>query len=846
MLVPADAETPAGDSLSDLARRTALVHDFGKLTDWFRQHLLEDVEPDGPTHHAPLGAIVAHHVLSASGFEGADPLIGFLAVAKHHGRLPDVTPYVAGATVGQAEGTLKRLFRSETVEQVEQIDATVPDLAVDLIDRATDGRGSWASFRDEMLDVREQQEHVEIARHVCRGRFLEQRAPEQVPGGLYAALLQVWSALVFADKTSAASLTTGVDLTDAAHATTVPAPAAIETHIGRLQAAAATAEIDERTRELNDQREAARQTVRSRVEEFVASDEPVATLTLPTGLGKTLTGLDAALTILQELPGDGRVIYALPFTSIIDQVASESREMFDAGVRGDILTVDHHLSDTVVDPPMAEEVSDDERAHLAAMLGESWRSGVVVTTFVQLFESLAGPRNGQSMKLPALYDSVVILDEPQALPLEWWPLAERLVDLMTEEYRARVIAMTATQPRLFTGGDVAAFPLVDDPDPYFASLDRVTFELHPSAEAEVTGSETAPIGYAPAATLIGERLHQRSSVLAICNTIDSARELVGELLGQGTGVNVNAVYERLLGQLDGYSETLDPRETVRAAMEETAADTARIIHLSTRHRPCDRQHLLEVASRLAADRQPVALVSTQLVEAGVDVSFDEVFRDFAPLDNIVQAAGRCNRSFDRERGRVTIWLLAPPPDRSEPPSRAIYGMKGPSLTRLTANALAHVYDGDPLPEPVITRDAVERYFAELDARGVGRSEYVDWVDRSEAEALGRLSLIDQRRAVDVFVARTASEVSDHRRAVRLYEQGRWQDLEGLLDSMGLRQISVPLYASDDADKKLVHLEPVHQHADRRVLDARADHHAGYFDATEGFVIPDSTVEARFL
>jgi CRISPR-associated endonuclease/helicase Cas3/CRISPR-associated endonuclease Cas3-HD len=64
--------------------------------------------------------------------------------------------------------------------------------------------------------------------------------------------------------------------------------------------------------------------------------------------------------------------------------------------------------------------------------------------------------------------------------------------------------------------------------------------------------------------------------------------------------------------------------------------------------------------------------------------------------------------------------------------------------------------------------------------------------------------------------------------------------------MGNRQISVPLYASDDADEKLVHLEPVHQHADRRVLDARADHHAGYFDATEGFVITDSTVEARFL
>ena len=654
MLVPAEAKTPTGDSLRDLARRSALVHDFGKLTGWFHQHLLGDDAPKGPTHHAPLGALVAYHVLSRSGFKGADPLIGFLAVAKHHGRLPDVTPYVARATVGQANGTLKRLFRSEAVEQIEDIDATVPDLAVDLIDRATDGRGSWASFRDGMLDACDRQEHLDIARHVTRGRFLEQRAPEQIPGEFYAALLQVWSALVFADKMSAASLTTGVDLTESTQASTVPPASMIEAHIEDLQSAAADADIDERTRDLNEQREAARQTVRTRVDEFIASDDSVATLTLPTGLGKTLTGLDAALAVLQEQSGDGRIIYALPFTSIIDQVASQSREIFEADVRGDVLTVDHHLSDTVVDPATAEEVTDDQRAPLAAMLGESWRSGVVVTTFVQLFESLAGPRNGQSMKLPALYDSVVILDEPQALPLEWWPLAERLVGLMTEEYRARVIAMTATQPRLFTGGDATPFPLIDDPDPYFASLDRVTFDLHPSAEAEVTGSEAPPIGYVRAATLLGERLHQGSSVLAICNTIDSARELVGELLGQDTAVNVNAVYDRLLGQLDGYSETLDPRETLRAALEEAAADTARIIHLTTRHRPCDRHHLLEVASRLAAGGQPVALVSTQLVEAGVDVSFDEVFRDFAPLDSIVQAAGRCNRSFDREQGRVTI------------------------------------------------------------------------------------------------------------------------------------------------------------------------------------------------
>jgi len=123
-------------------------------------------------------------------------------------------------------------------------------------------------------------------------------------------------------------------------------------------------------------------------------------------MGKTLTGLDAALTVLEgsemaSNPNEGRLVYALPYTSIIDQVAEQSRELFGTGERGERLTVDHHLADTLVSPPdEPESVADDAVENVAALLGESWRSGMVVTTFVQVFESLAGPTNARSMKLP--------------------------------------------------------------------------------------------------------------------------------------------------------------------------------------------------------------------------------------------------------------------------------------------------------------------------------------------------------------------------------------------------------------------------------------------------------------
>jgi len=94
------------------------------------------------------------------------------------------------------------------------------------------------------------------------------------------------------------------------------------------------------------------------------------------------------------------------------------------------------------------------------------------------------------MKLPSLYGSVVVLDEPQALPLEWWPLVDRLVELLTEEYGASVIAMTATQPELLSAGDREPFSLVADPDPYYDELDRLDFVLHPSAIAMLPGQDS--------------------------------------------------------------------------------------------------------------------------------------------------------------------------------------------------------------------------------------------------------------------------------------------------------------------------------------------------------------------
>lgn len=829
--------------MQELAGRVALVHDAGKLTTWFRQHLYDET-PDGPKHHAPLGAPLAYYVLNVSGFDGEDPLVGFVAVAKHHGPLPDVGEYAYEAASGRRSGRLQQYYHDHVPEQISNIDETVPDLAEEVVRRATDDSGSWVEFCEQVGNVRQN-----VTAHVARAPHFLNEKPDPVSDDFYATVLQVWSALVFADKTSAASLTTGVGLNKGNYWTTTPSRRTVDEHVRGLHQTAEQDDISRREHELNDSREEARQSVRRRTESFVESDQSVATLTLPTGLGKTLTGLDAALTVLKDSEAEnGRVVYALPFTSIIDQVASEARGIFDADTTGDLLTVDHHLAETIVAPDedADEEVDDDDLAHIAELLGESWRSGLVVTTFVQLFESLAGPKNGQSMKLPSLYNSVVILDEPQALPHDWWKLIQRLVDILTDEYDATIIAMTATQPHLLGRRNDEPFELVEKPDRYFRDLDRVEFELDPSAASYLDG-EAEPCSYRTAAEALSETLSEAKSTLAICNTIDSARELAEALMDTVDAVGVNEVYGNLLEESQTVTEAVEPEAVIAEVLDVRAGDRPAVVHLTTRHRPCDRRNLIDVASTLAERDYPVALVSTQLVEAGVDVSFDRVFRDFAPMDSIVQAAGRCNRSFDRQRGIVTISLLEPPEGRDLLPANVVYDHGGESLTKDTALALTEVWDGEPMSERTVTRDAVTDYFDRLDGRNLGNSEYVDYVNQAKIEELGALSLIDERPAVDVVVARTQEEWTQVREIESAFEAADWERVDELIDRTKEWSVSVPLYADDSGrGEKLIDCAPVHPGAELRRLDGREGRDAGFFDATKGFVIPDSTVEARLL
>lgn len=828
-LIPKEKETSYGSRIREIVERLGWIHDIGKATTWFQQYIdLEPGDPSGhPTHHAPLGALLGYYVLDVSGHDPEECLAGFVAVAKHHGALPNVAEYVYEATDWHSNPGRNSRQR-EVLQQVEDIDADVPALADEIVDEATDGQGSWETAVDRITD----KTLFDDVKENVVPEYGFDHSTRAISEEFYSTLLQCWGGLVVADKTSAAHVPT------AAYEASYPSRSTLKSYIDGLGGEASS----EREQSLNERRRAARQDVLESIDQFVTNESSnVATLTLPTGLGKTLTGLDAALAIRDETERK-RIVYGLPFTSIVDQVASEVESIFDAPPTGRTLTVHHHLAETVTRLE-SEDESTDERAGFEEMLGESWRSGLVVTTFVQLLESLVGPANSQSLKLPALYDSVIVLDEPQGIPHDWWTLVRRLGTLLAEDYDATVIAMTATQPEIF--GDEAP-ELVSNGDRYFDDIDRVEYVFDESVASYPEGVGDEPISLETAADRLEERVQDDGSVLSVCNTVESARKLTRELEEQLTGVDIGEVYTQMLetGGVPSANELAD------AVCDRDGGPV--LGHLTTRLRPVDRLTIIEAIKQLRQREVPLAVVSTQLIEAGVDVSFDYVFRDLAPLDSIVQAAGRCNRSFERERGTVTVWWLDASDGQETTPADAVYEQWGDSLLSETAGVLKS--EGilgewgveEPVREARVSKDAVETYYENLSAeRNVGKQEYVDYLDEAECEEAGALSLIDQKRAVDVVVCRTQEERDKIEEIKDAWERVEYDRLRTLIDETKTAQVSIQVY-DDEAMATVQNLSRLHDESELRWTAPDQPEFSSWFDSTEGLAVPDSTVEGRFL
>jgi CRISPR-associated endonuclease/helicase Cas3 len=331
-------------------------------------------------------------------------------------------------------------------------------------------------------------------------------------------------------------------------------------------------------------------------------------LTVPTGGGKTLSSLLFALRHA-HLHGHRRVIYVIPFTSIIRQNADVFREALASLSKelGREIVLEHHSK---FEPKPSSEDNEQDRHRLGS---ENWDAPIIVTTNVQFFESLFANRTSTCRKLHRIARSVIIFDEAQALPPRLLHPILRSLTCLVKDLGCTAVLCTATQPALdqrdgFTIGipPQEITPIIQDEAALFRTLKRV---------------EPENLGALDDKTLISHILqYATNGCLIILNTTKAAQTL----------------HEKLSSHLTA-------------------------LHLSARMCPAHIIQVLDQAKQRRAQNQPVALVSTQLIEAGVDISFPVVYRAECGLDSFAQAAGRCNRNGELDALGETgkVYLFAP-------------------------------------------------------------------------------------------------------------------------------------------------------------------------------------------
>lgn len=373
-------------------------------------------------------------------------------------------------------------------------------------------------------------------------------------------------------------------------------------------------------------------------------------LRVPTGGGKTRSGLAFALKHASR-HGLRRIVVALPYTSIIDQTARDYREML-----GDDAVLEHH---SALEVPEREDEDEIKQRRLLAT--ENWDAPVIVTTTVQLFESLFGDRASKVRKIHRLAKSVIVLDEIQTFPPELLrPTLDVLRWLATPidegGYGSTILLSTATQPAFEAGpfADLLRGIEITEVVPNFAehykAYRRVDFQVRPT-----------PVSWSH----IAKEIREHQQVVVVLNTRKDALALL-DALGPGP-------------------------------------DT---FHLSTLLCGVHRRDVLALVNERLARDEAVRLVSTQVIECGVNLDFPIAYRALGPLDRIVQVAGRCNRHGNRETGTVVIFT---PADGGMPHGPYKDGFE-------TARLLLEMHPPEALHDPDLYRNYFQRLFDKVDSR----------------------------------------------------------------------------------------------------------------------------------
>mgnify|MGYP002762123268 CR=1 FL=1 len=578
----------------DIAELAAIFHDVGKLNPNFQDKLDPDSTSSGYAHHSYLSALAflcywLNNREQVNELVGRSERIGSLLalIARHHGNLPN----------------FPHILKSREVEDMMTFLREGQELPASKL------VGEWHEHDHFRI-----QDHLDEFEQLCDTESITQfTAAIQEPLRFFLETQWGFASLIAADKTDAAGLSRrkgAVEDFCAAY------PDRLNGHLESLP------QDSELNRLRTEMRKEACCTLRNRLDD----GRRVFSLAAPTGAGKTFMMLALAREII-EREGPHRLIYALPFLSITEQVEEETEKVF-GDLAEHIRRVDskgknkrfEKLQERLEegDPDAFEEMRAEKFAT------ETFDHPFIITTFVRLFETLVSNRNAELLKLPNFQRSIFLIDEIQALPPRLYGFFVALLDAFCEMHDAYAVISTATMPNFGlpdeSRHDVQEFfPEYEAPSSHdLLSARYFDHELFDRYRVE---GKDEPLSLDELAGTVAE---EPESVLVILSTIDDTKDL----------------YKKLDGQVD-----------------------ARVELLNTHFTPEDRRRKIETCDRITdpgedAEDDRVVLISTQLIEAGVDISFPVLYRDVCPVPSVVQSAGRCNRNGEADgKGRVVLFEL---------------------------------------------------------------------------------------------------------------------------------------------------------------------------------------------
>lgn len=678
----------------------AIFHDLGKINPNFQSKLAEN-QSYGYSHHAYLSALAfysfclkGNNIKVVQGFlkdklSQSDLIALIILIAKHHGHLPNFIPK------GNIELEPYIISQQEIKELYDFNSSHLQQLPI---------KGFLQYYFKESADS----EIVSILRdEKLKKAFYENlqfKESENEAALEYFLNTQFsFASLILADKNDAGDSELIQSDRNKIDRFSKIYPKQIEQYISKFKSDTA----------LNTLRTQIRKEAISNINNHLKNNERVFELTSPTGSGKTIMLLSLAAKIIEN-KGSLRILYSLPFLSITEQVEKEVLEIFkDYSNEYFIQRIDSKSNDNRFNDlqkeldknPTSEKIAELEAL---AFQQQTFSYPFIITTFVQFFETLLSNKNGTLLKLPNFSNCIFLIDEIQALPPRLYTFFAAYLNKFCRKFNSYAIISTATQPN---------FNLQDRKEikSFFQDyrLPKQLLDHHKYFNDEVFNRYQIELkeNTYDIQKLTKEVIDENNSVLIILNTIDDSKLLFKSFLDEGLSKD-------------------------------------EVFLLNTHFIPEDRNKKIKIVTERLEKRLKTILVSTQLIEAGVDIDFPILYRDFAPISSIVQSAGRCNRNGKLlSLGKIILFSLK---RNGKKRAELIYGIgKDKDILDFTKQALNKTfYEENKLLE--VQKKFFNRISRELNfAQHSQEKEKLDFdfikdIKECAYEKIGRFQLIDEQ------------------------------------------------------------------------------------------------------